>query len=417
MNRINLKHNKKYNYIYTRFLGTGLALLVAGTATPVQAVTSQQMQNQIQQHQQQLNQMQNEIDELQEQQDLVEEMIADLTAEIINTMTSIGLKEDELIDMEMDLEEKENKIRMTEKEYEDTKAKEAQQQEDMVTRTRRMYENGNRNILSSLLAGVGLGDLLNRMDYIEEVYEYDRKKLLEMEETKKEVLDLWDRLEEEKNDLELEQEQLILERESLEEQKKNLDAMMAKRKAESSNFDAEINQARQAANVQKKLIQQEREKLRQLQAAEAAAAAGGGTGGGSTPPGGGNYTDTGYASVIDNANGSELGKKIAKYACQYIGNPYVPGGTSLTSGADCSGFTYRVYADFGYSLPRTSFSQRSAGTGVAYADAQPGDLICYDGHVALYIGGGKIVHASTQRTGIKIGTAQYRTILAVRRII
>lgn len=417
MNRINLKYNKKHNHIYTRFLGTGLAILVAGAATPVHAVTSQQMQNQIQQHQQQLSQMQSEIDELQEQQDLVEEMIADLTAEIINTMTSIGLKEDELIDMEMDLEEKENKIQMTEKEYEDAKEKEAQQQEDMVTRTRRMYENGNRNILSSLLAGVGLGDLLNLMDYIEEVYEYDRKKLLEMEETKKEVLDLWNRLEEEKEELETEQEKLVLERESLEEQKKNLDAMMAKRKAESSNFDAEINQARQAANVQKKLIQQEKEKLRQLQAAEAAAAAGGGTGGGATPPGGGNYTDTGYASVIDNATGSELGKKIAKYACQYIGNPYVPGGTSLTNGADCSGFTYRVYADFGYSLPRTSYSQRSAGTGVSYADAQPGDLICYDGHVALYIGGGKIVHASTQRTGIKIGTAQYRTILAVRRII
>ena len=124
-----------------------------------------------------------------------------------------------------------------------------------------------------------------------------------------------------------------------------------------------------------------------------------------------------YNSIIDGASGSDLGKQVAKYACQFVGNPYVPGGTSLTNGADCSGFTFRVYSDFGYKLPRTSYEQRSAGRGVSYSEAQPGDLICYSGHVALYIGDGKIVHASTQKTGIKIGNAQYREILAVRRII
>jgi cell wall-associated NlpC family hydrolase len=76
-----------------------------------------------------------------------------------------------------------------------------------------------------------------------------------------------------------------------------------------------------------------------------------------------------------------------------------------------------VYKDFGYNLPRTSTEQRSAGTGVSYSDAQPGDLICYDGHIGIYIGGGKIVHASSKKTGIKVSTATYRTILAVRRIL
>ena len=85
--------------------------------------------------------------------------------------------------------------------------------------------------------------------------------------------------------------------------------------------------------------------------------------------------------------------------------------------ADCSGFTMSVYKEFGYSLPRTSTAQRSAGRGVTYADAQPGDIICYAGHVAIYLGGGRIVHASTPSTGIKYGYATYREILSVRRIV
>ena len=108
---------------------------------------------------------------------------------------------------------------------------------------------------------------------------------------------------------------------------------------------------------------------------------------------------------------------MANYAWQFIGNPYVMGGTSLTNGADCSGFVFRVYKDFGYSLPRTSYAQRSAGTEVSYSDAQPGDVICYAGHVGIYIGNGQIVHASTQKTGIKVTRATYREILSVRRIV
>ena len=144
----------------------------------------------------------------------------------------------------------------------------------------------------------------------------------------------------------------------------------------------------------------------------------GGGGGGGTRP---SYSETDYSATINNASGSELGKSVANYACQFIGNPYVSGGTSLTNGADCSGFTYRVYSEFGYSLPRTSYQQRSAGTGVDYSNAQPGDILCYEGHVAIYIGDGLIVHASNSNPypsgGIKISQAQYRPIVAVRRIV
>ena len=121
--------------------------------------------------------------------------------------------------------------------------------------------------------------------------------------------------------------------------------------------------------------------------------------------------------AIATASGSAKGKEIANYACQFIGNPYVSGGTSLTKGTDCSGFTQSVYKQFGYSLPRNSYSQRSAGKQVSYAEAQPGDIICYAGHVAIYIGNGKIVHASTPKSGIKISNALYRDIISVRRII
>ena len=109
-------------------------------------------------------------------------------------------------------------------------------------------------------------------------------------------------------------------------------------------------------------------------------------------------------------------QEVADFAVQFVGNPYVWGGTSLTSGADCSGFVQSVYANFGVSLPRTSYEQQNWGTEVSYADAQPGDLICYGGHVAIYMGNGQIVHASNSRDGIKISNnAAYRTILSVRR--
>lgn len=114
---------------------------------------------------------------------------------------------------------------------------------------------------------------------------------------------------------------------------------------------------------------------------------------------------------------SEMGKAVAEYALQFVGNPYKWGGTSLTDGADCSGFVMSVYANFGVSLPHSSTADRSQGYAVdGLANAQPGDLICYSGHVALYIGDGQIVHASTSKTGIIVSNADYKNILAVRRI-
>ena len=111
------------------------------------------------------------------------------------------------------------------------------------------------------------------------------------------------------------------------------------------------------------------------------------------------------------------GQAVANYACQFVGNPYVYGGSSLTNGADCSGFVMAVYSAFGVSLPHSSSAQRSAGYGVSIDDIQPGDIVCYSGHVGIYVGNNTIVHASSPSTGIKYTSPiTYRTVLAVRRI-
>ncbi len=122
-------------------------------------------------------------------------------------------------------------------------------------------------------------------------------------------------------------------------------------------------------------------------------------------------------TYVSSEGGTEMGRDVVEYALQFVGNPYVWGGTSLTDGTDCSGFTMSVYANFGVSLPHSSSSQRKQGYAVdGLENAQPGDLICYSGHVALYMGDGQIVHASNKKDGIKISRADYRTILAIRRI-
>ncbi|MDD6332296.1 MAG: SH3 domain-containing C40 family peptidase [Clostridium sp.] len=121
--------------------------------------------------------------------------------------------------------------------------------------------------------------------------------------------------------------------------------------------------------------------------------------------------------VNTSAEGLALGQQIAGYACQFVGNPYVYGGSSLTNGTDCSGFTMAVYAQFGYSLSHSSGVQMGQGTPVSLDAVQPGDIICYSGHVGLYIGGGQIVHASTESTGIIISNMYYTTPIGARRIV
>lgn len=110
------------------------------------------------------------------------------------------------------------------------------------------------------------------------------------------------------------------------------------------------------------------------------------------------------------------GQEVVDYAKQFIGNPYVYGGTSLTRGADCSGFVKSVYKHFGISLPRTSYEMRRVGQSVSYQDIQPGDIVCYSGHVGIYAGNGKLINAIDEQRGINLSSATHRKIITIRRI-
>lgn len=423
-----------FNFILAASLTAVAVSSGASKTMTVEATNISTIEEEIRKHQEELDSIYGQITALEAEQDMILEQLEDLNAEIINTMASISLKEDEIAAKkdeiaakENEIEQKQEQIVLTAAEYEAAKEREETQRQDMATRTRMLYEQGNDSYINALLGANGLADILNRMDYIEKIYEYSKLKLDGYIEVKDELQDLWNLLEEEKAALELDFQQLEIDRKNLEDQEaelrsqeSRLKVMLDEKKQQSDNYEAEINKARQEAAVAKTLLKQDQERLKQLQAQAQAQQSGGNSNSNANTAASGNYS-SGYDTIIDSSAGSDLGRKIAKFACQYIGNPYVAGGTSLTNGADCSGFTYSVYAAFGYSIPRTSYLQRSAGTGVSYDSVQVGDLICYDGHVALYIGGGLVVHASNSnpypRGGIKISNANYRTILAVRRII
>lgn len=383
----------------------------------VKATSISDIQNQIAKDQQNLENINNTLSNLSEEQEILEEMIDDINAEIINMMTSIGLKEEEISEKENEISNKQMDIEQAQADYEIAKGREEAQYEAMKIQIRFMYENNNVSVLAKMLESSGFGDFINNAERIEKVYEYSSDLLKQYEDTKNQVQELWDQLVLDKQELEADKSQLESDRAYLQSLKSQLDSNLAAKKAESANYEAEIQRYKQQAATAKKKIQQEQKELKKLQEELKRQQQQQSTTSTTNPAINGTYTDKGYSQIIDEANGSDLGKQIAKYACQFIGNPYVLGGTSLTDGADCSGFVWRIYKDFGYSLKRTSYEQRSNGTEVSYDQIQPGDLICYSGHVAMYIGGGKIVHASNAKSGIKVSNATYRSIITIRRII
>ncbi len=449
-----------------KMIRVALATLIMVTlfGNTVYATSSKEIEQQmeaaqesLEQDKEQLSEITDEIESLEGEQTGIDNEIEAVNQEVIGLMASIEI-------LEGDIEIKEGEIAVAKVELEKAIATEQLQYERMVKRLQVMYEDGETSYLQLLIESKSIQELLTRMEYIEQVHKHDEQMLADYKKAKEEVETL-------KANLEVEEAELIGAKDECEVEKQELETVLAQLKETSAEYDTKIASAQKQASAYaakikkqneeiKKLEQQkleaqkreeeekrkqEEERKRQEEERKKQEAAqnggqtgagggdtagggqtgigqtgGGNTGGGNTGGGGPQYTGSAYQldpSVITSANGSESGKQVALYAIQFLGNPYKAGGTSLTDGADCSGFTQTVYSNFGVSIPRTSYAQRSCGTEVAYADAQPGDIICYSGHVAIYVGNGKIVHASSAKTGIKISNATYRSILSVRRVL
>ena len=418
-------------------------LLFMLTTEPVLATTISGLQEDIKRNQSQLNNVNQQIAGYQDAQEGVEEEISDLDAEMVALLTDINLIQEAIA-------EKEEDIANTQVAYDEAVAEKDEQYESMKVRIKFMYEKGDQSYLQLFLGAQSMSDMMNKAHYIEQLYEYDRTLLEQYEATVQQVAQLQDRLEEEKSELvtsktELEEQQDYV-NEVLEQKRQeyeNYNAVLAKAKREAAAYTAKIKQ--ETAQI-RKLEEEERkrreeeerkrkeeEERRRKQEEERRKAEQEANGEQQDDPGTTDDEDTSEAedkteksddskkpddtSGKPASSGSSKGQEIAKFACKYVGYPYVAGGTSLTNGADCSGFVLAVYKNFGYSLPRSSYAQSGAGRGVSYSEAQPGDIIYYGGHVGIYIGNGQIVHASTERSGIKITSATYRNIITVRRIV
>lgn len=410
-------------------------LLAAGTV-PVQAKTVSELEQEKQElekkkqdakdrqnsEQQKLDSVTGTIGSIQGNVDAAAEEVEEVDAALVETIASVEIIEEEL-------KEKEEVLQKTTADYEAAKETEQKQYDAMKLRIRFMYEKGDSTYLQLLLESQNFGDMVNKADYVEQLYSYDRKMLEEYQRVKQETEDLKNQLEDEKAELQAQQHEL-------EEEQKSLTIMLNEKKKAYDDYETQLAQAKREAAVYKANIKKQSDEIRQLESAssqkdseiqaakraeEEARKAQEEALRRQSEEGGASYGSSSSGSSRQYASPSSFsgskGQQLANYACQFIGNPYVPGGTSLTDGADCSGFVWRVYKDFGYSVPRTSYSFRSYGSEVSYSEAQPGDVICYAGHVALYIGNGQIVHASTQRTGIKITNATYKEMLTIRRIV
>lgn len=429
---------KKLVRLFAIFIAFSMMVLVV---EPVRATTISDLEKEKQeleqkkkeadekkkQEQEKYNDASGRVDTIQSDVDEVAGEIEEIDAALVETLASVEL-------IEEDIDEKEEQIVVTTADYEAAKVTEEEQYEAMKLRVKFMYEKGDTTYLQLLLESNGFSDMINKVEYIEKLYEYDRTLLNEYMDARIAVEELKQQLEEEMAELEAQQHEL-------EEEKASLEVILAEKQKAYDNYEVQLAKAKQEAAVYKANIKKQNDEIKKLEAASAAkqseidaarkaeeearraqelalqkqSESGSSSDGSSS--GGNSSSGKSYASATSYSGAGSKGQQIANYACQFIGNPYVPGGTSLTEGADCSGFVWRVYKDFGYSVPRTSYSLRSHGTEVSYADAQPGDVVCYAGHVGIYIGNGQIVHASTQKTGIKITNATYREILSVRRIV
>ena len=406
-----------------RFLAVMLVIAAAMTQVlSVDASTMSKAKDAKKAAESDLNKANSQIETIEKQQQALQSEINAKDAELVNLLVNIGILEDELDSKNAQLEQVTADLAKAEQ-------TEADQYASMKKRIQFMYERGDTAMIEALLGSENMADFLNRVEYVSEVYDYDRNLLTQYQTTVQQVADLKSTVETEKAELEAMEDEYAV-------QQTELENVLAAKKAKMGDYNNQLATAQAEAEAYKKTIaaqnqiikEEERKQKEQEEKARAAAAkasAGNsnsstsGTGNTGNSAGGTSSDSTGSSGGGENPSYSTSvsGSSVVSYACQFVGNPYVWGGTSLTNGADCSGFVMSVFAHFGVSLPHSSGALQGCGKAVSYANAQPGDLICYSGHVAIYMGGGQIVHAQSTAVGITTSSATYRTIVAVRRVL
>ena len=373
-----------------------------------------------------LNSTNDKIDDLKDQQSQVTN---DIQAKSDKLDTILAAQKQ----LQTDITNKQAEIEQNQSDLAAAQEQQQEQYEAMKKRIQFMYENSTEdNVWTAIIEAKGISDMLNRIEYVSDVYDSDRALMESYQAAVEQVKQIGEQLDKDMDDLTAMQD-------DYEKQQSEIEAAILDLENQKEQYASQITEAQQQAenykniiNTQAAIIQQQEAAaaaaaLRQQQQAQAAAnsSSSSSSSGSSSYDGGG----AGSGGTISNDYASGGGKNpsgttgvsgsdVVAYASQFVGGKYVWGGNSLTSGVDCSGFVHEVYAHFGISTPRYSQAFKSVGQAVSFDNIQPGDVVVYPGHVAIYAGGGVIVEAQSTKAGITKGrSVQCHTILAIRRLV
>lgn len=315
--------------------------------------------------------------------------------------------------LQKDITSKQAEIEQNQKDLAAAQEKQQEQYDAMKKRIQFMYENSAEdNIWTAIIESNGITDMLNRIEYVSDVYDSDRALMDSYQAAVEQVKEIGTKLDKDMNELTAMQD-------DYEKQQADVEAAIVALENQKEQYASQIAQAQQQADNYQNIITAQGKIIQEQEAAAAAAASSPSYDGGGAGKGGSIASD--YAAGGGKNPGASTGvsgSSVVSYAMQFVGNPYVWGGNSLTNGVDCSGFVHEVYAHFGISTPRYSQAFKSVGQAVSFDNIQPGDVVVYPGHVAIYAGGGVIVEAQSTKAGITANrSVQCHTILAIRRLV
>ncbi|CUM92310.1 NlpC/P60 family protein [Agathobacter rectalis] len=371
------------------------------------------------QAEQDLKDKKNEINGLKDQQQITADDIKNKSAKLDEILAAQKK-------LQTDITSKQAEIEQNQKDLAAAQEKQQEQYDAMKKRIQFMYENSAEdNIWTAIIESNGITDMLNRIEYVSDVYDSDRALMDSYQAAVEQVKEIGTKLDKDMNELTAMQD-------DYEKQQADVEAAIVALENQKEQYASQIAQAQQQADnyqniitAQGKIIQEQEAAAAAAAAAQAAAARANSSSSSSSYDGGGAGKGGSIAGDYAAGGGKNpgastgvSGSSVVSYAMQFVGHPYVWGGNSLTNGVDCSGFVHEVYAHFGISTPRYSQAFKSVGQAVSFDNIQPGDVVVYPGHVAIYAGGGVIVEAQSTKAGITANrSVQCHTILAIRRLV